>query len=243
MPKCPKCNIPLCRVEIQRVPVHTCPDCGGELVEDLRLKAIERRADPTWTEEQKDAFCRLADQSNDLGDILCPRCSRVMNKFLFRSYANLQVDQCSECHCYWLDAGEMEKMQIFYQEEMASRTEEDWDRIERRALAEIAHDERLSEYRSLRDNADPTAALVPGTPHRSTQAGGGLLGLAFGLWSLDRRLQKIDDHSTQALDGSAGQGPAARAFSSKPASLIGLIVALLILGGIIWLLTVLQPGW
>ncbi len=125
MPRCPKCKIPLCRIEIQRVAVHTCPDCKGELVEDQRLKALERRADPSWTEAQKDAFCELADRSNDLGETICPRCGRQMDKFLFRHYANLQVDQCRECGNYWFDAGELEKMQILYQEETGNRSKAD----------------------------------------------------------------------------------------------------------------------
>lgn len=127
MPRCPKCDIPLCRLEIGGIPVHSCPDCGGELVEELRLKGLERHADPAWTDHQKDDLCRLADQSNDLRQVLCPRCSRVMRKSLFRGYAHLQVDQCPECRAYWLDRGELEKMQILFQEDQARYREDDPD--------------------------------------------------------------------------------------------------------------------
>ena len=113
---CPRCKIPLCRVEIDGVPVHECPDCGGQLVEEMRLKGLERRADPTWTEEQKDELCRQADQANDVRPVTCPNCHRGMRKSLFRNYAHLQVDQCPGCRAYWLDRAELDKVRILFQD-------------------------------------------------------------------------------------------------------------------------------
>ena len=203
MPRCPKCGVPLCRVEIQGVPVHTCPDCRGELIEDLRLKAIERRGDPDWSDADKDAFCRLADQSNNLDEILCPRCSRIMRKFLFRNYANLQVDQCPECRCYWLDAGEMEKMQIFYQETRGSFTEEDWVILEKQACAEMAMETRKAMLRDLgRPSGDGGAAFAAASNSPAGAAVGSLLAMAM----LDRKMQRIDDEADAIADGAA-QGP------------------------------------
>ena len=126
MPRCPKCNVPLCRIEMGGIPVHSCPDCGGELIEEMRLKGLERRPDPTWTDERRDELCRLADQSNDpLRTVLCPECGRIMRKRLFRGYAHLQVDQCPQCRAYWLDRGEREKMQILFEESRAWYSEKD----------------------------------------------------------------------------------------------------------------------
>lgn len=209
MPQCPKCRIPLCRVEIRGVPVHTCGDCGGELIEALRLKAIERRGDSNWTEGRKDELCRLADQSNDLDDVVCPRCSRIMRKFLFRNYANLQVDQCPECKSYWLDAGEMEKMQILWQETRGNMTEEDWVALEAKG-ALLAHmDARKAETREIierQGNRIPVAAY-------STTSGTGLAGAAVaviaGLMHMDRQLEAMDEVQTgQTTFNVTGDGPA-----------------------------------
>jgi len=226
MPKCPKCNVPLCRVENQGVPLHTCPDCGGELIEDLRLGAIERRGNPDWTETEKDAFCRLADQSNDLNEVLCPRCSRVMRKFLFRNYANLQVDQCPECRCYWLDAGEMEKMQILYGETRANFTEEDWVILEKRARTEMAMETRKTMLRDLQRPAGSGAAVAAHTHSPAGTVAGSLL----GMYLLDQKMQRIDDEA-DAIAGQAIHNPEDRpARGGRPAWTQTRIVLLMLLG-------------
>ena len=195
MPRCPKCKIPLCRIEIQGVAVHTCPDCKGELVEDQRLKALERRGDPAWTKAQKDALCELADRSNDLGEAICPRCGREMDKFLFRHYANLQVDQCRECGHYWFDAGELEKMQILHQEETGSRTEADRERLEKRARSQMATETRKAALR------DPGQGISP-SPTMAHQAGmvGGLTAFIARIAALNQELEQIDEQADRIAD-------------------------------------------
>ena len=226
MPRCPKCGVPLCRVEIQGVPVHTCPDCRVELIEDLRLKAIERRGDPDWSDADKDAFCRLADQSNNLDEILCPRCSRIMRKFLFRNYANLQVDQCPECRCYWLDAGEMEKMQVLYQETRASFTEEDWVILEKRARTEMAMETRKTMLRNLpRPDGSGAAAAA-----RSNSPAGTAAGALLGMVLLDRKMQRIDDEA-EAIAGRTARGPEDPSATGRRSAWTQTRVVLLILLG------------
>jgi Zn-finger nucleic acid-binding protein len=238
MPQCPKCRIPLCRVEIRGVPVHTCGDCGGELIEELRLKAIERRGDPGWTESRKDELCRLADQSNDLDDVICPRCSRIMRKFLFRNYANLQVDQCPECKSYWLDAGEMEKMQILWHETRANMTEENWAALEAKGALLTHMDTRQAETREIVQDMNDHMAF---SRHPTTAAGAGLGGAALatlaGLMHMDRRLQAMDDDLAEQAtfnvtdDGLADEGFGVRRFLLP--LLLFILIALAILA-VVW---------
>lgn len=199
MPRCPKCKIPLCRIEIQGVAVHTCPDCKGKLVEDARLKALERRGDPTWTEAQKDAFCELADRSNDLGRTICPRCGREMGKFLFRHYANLQVDKCSKCENYWLEAGELEKMQILYQEEIDSRTKADRNRTEKLTRSQVAADFRKDSIRQ--EFEDPGNDIRRFSPNSGEAGLGAPASTALPLKTAEANLERIADQADQMADG------------------------------------------
>ncbi|NIA21743.1 MAG: hypothetical protein GWP05_07225 [Anaerolineaceae bacterium] len=196
MPRCPKCKIPLCRIEIQGVAVHTCPDCKGELVEDARLKALERRGDPTWTEAQKDALCELADRSNDLNETICPRCGREMEKFLFRHYANLQVDKCRECGDYWFDVGELEKMQILYHEEITSRTEADRERTEKFARSQTAAETRKAALRDPGRRTSPSPAMA-----RQVGITGGLTAFVARIVALNQELEQIDEPANRIADG------------------------------------------
>ena len=196
MPRCPKCKIPLCRIEIQGVAVHTCPDCKGELVEQMRLKALQRRADPAWTEAKKDALCELADRSNDLDETICPRCGRQMDKFLFRHYANLQVDQCRKCGDYWFDAGELEKMQILYHEETGNRTEADWERLEKLARSQMATETRKAAMRDLGQGLSPSPAMA----HQAGMVGG-LMTFVAGIVALNQELEQIDEQADRIAEG------------------------------------------
>lgn len=234
MPKCPQCNVPLCRIEKQRVPVHTCPDCGGELIEQLRLKAVERRAEPDWTEPQKDDFCRLADASNNLAEVLCPRCGRYMRKFLFRNYAHLQVDQCPECRTYWLDAGEMEKMQILYQEMRQRYEDEDWKTLEKLGRSQVAMDARKARLADvLNDPGTPSAyrlrVLGGGSAGGGSIGGAALAGL-LGVLAVDQALRNIDAEADAAADQTfdvrTRDELQHRPWYRRAGGMIGLLVAL-----------------
>jgi Zn-finger nucleic acid-binding protein len=233
----------MCRIEVHRIPVHTCPDCGGELVEELRLKALQRRADPDWTEDQRNDFCRLADASNDLREVACPRCARVMRKFLFRNYANLQLDQCPECRIYWLDAGEMEKLQILHQDDLATRTDEDWDRIEKMAVASMAAETRKAQLRDWVAGEGRRGAPGPLRPGVRQTPAGALLSLLGLVWARDRDLARIADEADETVEAATFKVPTVRQAkghawhgSQKAILLLLLLGALCIAGGIWWLL-------
>lgn len=233
MPKCPKCAVPLCRIEIQGVPVHTCPDCKGELVEDIRLQALERRADPQWTDEQKDAFCELADRSNNLNPIVCPRCGRQMDKFLFRHYANLQVDHCRHCEVHWLDAGELEKMQILYEEDQNSRTPADWDRIEKEARTLAAMDYRKTSIAHGHDDENPgTSAFGQILGVTAVGRFGRNLATGAGLDTIDQEADRI----AQGLPAESDHGASSGNLARQPAFIIALLIVTAIIAVAAYLL-------
>lgn len=138
MQLCPACNIPLCRVDYEDVTVHLCPDCRGALVEALRVGTIKRRRVRRWSAQERSAAASRALQSDRAETVRCPKCLVRMAKEAVRlGDGAFHVDRCDACRLVWFDAGELELVQILYEKEQDSRTPEDWDRLERAAVARM----------------------------------------------------------------------------------------------------------
>jgi len=109
--KCPRCKTPLCRIDYEGVPVHTCPDCRGELLTLNRLKTIQDRQEVTFS--RAEAAALLAAETGPAEDkrLTCPHCSTRMAKKRCKG-TTVVVDHCKTCSRVWLDDQEIEKLQV-----------------------------------------------------------------------------------------------------------------------------------
>jgi len=128
MRECPLCGVGLDRVEYEGFPVHTCPKCHGVLIDNRRIEDVKRKMEKPPAELVAEA---TADGAADTaGELACPRCNCAMAKEkafkdeMATSRAGLEsfsVDVCRQCDITWLDAGELAKIQIDYEQSPKGR--------------------------------------------------------------------------------------------------------------------------
>lgn len=195
MLKCPACEIPLCQMQYEGVPVRVCPDCRGALVDGGRLKCVERRREAHWTDSQKREIEEEVAAAPSRPPVRCPRCLAPMKIIpLKMGGGKVRVDFCSVCNLYWFDRGELELVQILYEKMEGSRTFADRDRLERAALGEIQMRQQFED-----DVADMDRTEIQGL------AGAGLLvGVAEAMARCaSESLQKgmeVTDRRTRAVN-------------------------------------------
>ena len=83
------------------LPALVCTDCNGHWVDLLDYR--------TWLERQpKIEASTTAEVTTDNTSkaLLCPKCSRLMNKFNISADKENKVDLCLHCDEVWLDDGE-----------------------------------------------------------------------------------------------------------------------------------------
>ena len=118
--KCPICKIRLNRQRYEDIVIHACDRCSGTLVKFDRLKVIESRRDKT----RDDLMEELVDAGLDNADkIRCTRCLSTMEKKTRKiGSSQFSIDRCNKCRLFWLDSGELAKLQVIY--EFSPRGEE-----------------------------------------------------------------------------------------------------------------------
>ncbi|MBN1342063.1 MAG: zf-TFIIB domain-containing protein [Phycisphaerae bacterium] len=134
MTRCPKCKTPTTRVEYEGANVRICGECGGYWVTQLALKAIANRRDVQFSEAVKQRFIELADASNSTETLVCMTCGKHMIKERFKDWDDIIVDHCPKCRGIWLDPGELEKIQIYWEYFQDHPEKSNLDAIARREL-------------------------------------------------------------------------------------------------------------
>lgn len=113
MLNCPSCEQPLESMSYEGQRLHQCSGCEGHLVEHQNLRTIERKREVQVVAAAAGTSTRSAGEEEIL---LCPRCTRVMNKFQYGKQPMVMVDQCPSCKALWLDAGELEAIQASFEQ-------------------------------------------------------------------------------------------------------------------------------
>ncbi len=122
---CPRCRVLLVKDLYEGVPIHRCVHCGGCLLTKVALDRIvirkEYRFDATQIAETKKWRALQIGTIKNLCQfpaITCPLCGDSMAKLVHSELTRVVVDRCmnEKCHSMWLDAGEIEKMQILVEE-------------------------------------------------------------------------------------------------------------------------------
>ncbi|MEJ2695948.1 MAG: zf-TFIIB domain-containing protein [Candidatus Sulfobium sp.] len=102
------------------ITVHTCPGCGGMWLPKGELEEIEEIAGHDYTGELSripdvigNAY-EMARQLNARG-FPCPSCGAVTESTEYAYCSQVVIDKCPECGGIWLDKGELEAIEIFYE--------------------------------------------------------------------------------------------------------------------------------
>ena len=160
MPRCPKCKIQAEPISYEEVRIYNCGSCGGHWLAPTRLDLILERRTMQMPEAVQQKMMDIADDSNTKEPLFCFTCATEMTKRQFRWWDDITLDHCPKCEGIWLDQGELEKCQIYW--EYAEDNPEEWKDLgleERKAMIEVELQRRkqqlkdeLEENRNWRKN-------------------------------------------------------------------------------------------
>ncbi len=143
MPRCPLCKDKCTPIKYENVPVHHCGNCGGYWVTKIKLDRICELREIEMPEAVKQKMMDIADESNSTQKLWCHSCGCEMVKEQFKYWDDIQIDHCPRCDGIWLDRGELEKCQVYW--EYLQDHPEQWEGqevIERKALLEAQFQQR-----------------------------------------------------------------------------------------------------
>ena len=110
----------------------------------------------------KEKMIEIADASNSAQTLWCMSCGREMSKEQFKYWPGIRLDRCPKCSGLWLDRGELEKCQIYW--EYAQDHPEEWEGmnvIARKALLDIRWEERKARHRERVDELKELSQARP----------------------------------------------------------------------------------
>ncbi len=97
--ECPRCQAVLVKEEREGEDIDVCKSCGGIWLHKEQLKTF------------------LGDHESHHDDhpvIKCRECENVnMKKINFLDYSDVIIDYCASCGAFWLDKGELQKMNTY----------------------------------------------------------------------------------------------------------------------------------
>jgi Zn-finger nucleic acid-binding protein len=102
---CPVCSKTLVTAVVRGVPIHSCPNCRGNLVSQSKMLPILRQAQALdATLDQLHYPQPPAEHSRTL---VCPSCQKKMAVYPYGGPGNVIIQGCETCRLIWLDFGEL----------------------------------------------------------------------------------------------------------------------------------------
>jgi hypothetical protein len=102
------------------VRAHVCPSCGGMWLARGELEQIEETVERDYSEELSripDVVGRAfeAARQKGRGEMACPGCGAAMEGREYAYCSQIMINKCPSCGGVWLDRGETEALEIFYE--------------------------------------------------------------------------------------------------------------------------------
>ena len=107
---CPDCRSGLTPALYEGVEMHVCSTCKGRFLDEQKLRLIEISREESIPRDK--VHTRPGRQKSSR---LCPQCDIVMGKSKYGKYFPRSIDKCQQCSSIWLDAGELEDIQIAFE--------------------------------------------------------------------------------------------------------------------------------
>ena len=168
---CPKCKteyLKPAKLE-EGLPVMGCSRCDGSLISLLYYRDWAERVKPESLAELEEK--EFVSDSDTKTALCCPKCSRLMTKYVVSGSLDARIDLCGNCDEAWLDGGEWSLLKSL---ELAKKLPgiftEQWQRKVRSEKAELNRVERLKKAvgESDTEKAVEVKAWLSGNPNRST---------------------------------------------------------------------------
>ena len=121
--QCPRDAQALETRTVEGVEIDACPVCHGIYLEPGELEAIEEahaaHAEKVPDEEDPVGAAMEQRRQSERPGADCPRCGVEMSPHEYAYASQIVVDTCPECGGTWLDAGELERIEAFFQRQRA----------------------------------------------------------------------------------------------------------------------------
>lgn len=124
---CPKCNVAFETTIYEGVEIDQCKKCGATWLDDGEVGKIVDIEEETFSPELiretlTHAFEGIPQEEKD-SSVSCPKCHSNMFPVNYSYSSGIIVNRCPNHHGIWLDRGELEKLQI-YNEDQVNELEE-----------------------------------------------------------------------------------------------------------------------
>lgn len=169
--KCPKCKTtPLVPSKLEDgLPAMGCNQCNGALLSLLYYRDWLERTPPDEASHQEAGYAEEVNETTTAN--LCPKCGKLMRKFLVSQHNQNRIDWCHSCDEVWLDGGEWQQLKSIQSlENIANVLTESWQRRVKEAITQQSREKQL---RRQLDNAEDTQwaitfkARLSNHPHRA----------------------------------------------------------------------------
>ena len=117
---CPRCKLPLRKMNYEGVDTDMCDSCWGFFLDAGKLEEVLTRHQFSFSrEEQKEILdVRSGAKTGPTAPAPCPQCGQTMKRFHFDQSVHLVIDRCED-HGIWLDTGEIKKVQALAEKSQA----------------------------------------------------------------------------------------------------------------------------
>ena len=150
--KCPVCaDIDLVRTPYEGVGIDLCPSCHGFLLSPGAIKNIERN--PEMSQDVLESETQV--MADTVEPVKCPKCRITMQKKYAPHGLEFSIDLCRSCNLIWLDAGELESIQLAYEASPAGQ-----DNLRRRQDMENMSAERKMQLQEGIDKAPDRRSML-----------------------------------------------------------------------------------
>ena len=115
--QCPSCSSTLETIDYEGIKIETCPGCEGQWLDASELRHIVNVRERRFDEDQRRAVATAASidpvqVDHEDRDLRCPKCGGQTDVLNYGGDSGIMIDKCTGCGGIWLDAGELERIQI-----------------------------------------------------------------------------------------------------------------------------------
>lgn len=114
---CPNCKGTLSPITYEGIQIETCSGCGGEWLDNGELLHVNKVREVRFNVDERRALAQATKikgvKLDDVDrDLVCPKCAGRTDAVNFGGNTGIIIDRCTDCSGIWLDAGELEKVQM-----------------------------------------------------------------------------------------------------------------------------------
>lgn len=133
--KCPRDGTDLVATKYEgSVSIDRCPNCGGAWLDGGELEQIQETIQTTHA-EQITALQTVSNAINlakqkQLPAVPCPVCATTMARKEYAYCSLILIDYCPQGHGIWLDRGELQALEQFFEQYRPDLTEKPRDHVQ-----------------------------------------------------------------------------------------------------------------